>query len=129
MAIANLLSGRVLWVRLADQSAWDGVEIRKNPRKWLGEVFWTHGAQVPQESRAPCPTLFCTGANAGCTGARGFSLPRSIGPKDLLHPLLTTFGDLLAKFHGRGRGGVQLLKAKPGPKTQSIRTDHPPKNS
>ena len=37
---------------------------------------------------------------------------------------------LFGKFHrGGGRGGVQLLKAKPGPKPQSIRTGHPPRNS
>ena len=35
----------------------------------------------------------------------------------------------VVSFTAGGRGGVQLLKVKPGPRTQPIRTDHPPKNS
>ena len=34
---------------------------------------------------------------------------------------------MVVNFTAGGHGGVQLLKSKPGPKTQYIRTDHPPK--
>ena len=56
----------------------------------MQKVFWTQGAKVSQEFLTPCATLFRTGATPGCAGARGF---RSLGSKDLLHPLLNTFGD------------------------------------
>ena len=61
-------------------------------RKWLGEG--PKGLSDPGSKGLPrvfctTQTLFCTGATLFCTSARGLC---SLGPKDLLHPLLTTFG-------------------------------------
>ena len=65
-----------------------GVENRKIPESGserVQKVFWIPRARVSQESLAPCATLFCT-------VTRDF---RALASKDLLLPLLTTFGIFL----------------------------------
>ena len=94
---------------------WDAVDLgncpkRESLQKWLGEVakglfdsFGTREQKVsqesfspPQPSFAPVQPHFAPVAEASCLR----------GPKDLLHPLLTTFGN----FHFSGNfPGLQLL--------------------
>ena len=55
-------------------------------------MFWTQGAKVSQESFAPpklgfAPVQLCFAPVQEAFGA--------LGPKDLSHPLLTTFGNFL----------------------------------
>ena len=54
--------------------------------------FWTQGAKVTQESFAPPKPSFAPVRNGVAPVQEAFHSP---GPKDLLHPLLTTFGDFL----------------------------------
>ena len=73
-----------------------------NSRKWLGEgakglfgLFWAQGAKVSQESFAPPKPSFAP-VQPHFAPVQEASCSR--GPKDLLHPLLTTFGN----FHFSG---------------------------
>ena len=85
-------------VVLQTKLQWERGSKIGNSRKWLRE-----GAKRfffgPRERKAPC-----TGAKWGCTSAKqvseGARLSKtllgdlcSLGPKDLLHPLVTTFGN------------------------------------
>ena len=87
-------------IKFFDHKSWEATELgncpkRENPQKWSGEGakgFWTQGAKVTQESFAPPKPSFAPVRNEVAPVQEAFCL---LGPKDLLHPLLTTFGDLL----------------------------------
>ena len=79
-----------------NQAAWESeskrVEIPESGYERVQKVFWTQGAKVSQESLAPSETCFAP--------VQPYFVPvqetfRSLGPKDLLHPLVTTFGKFL----------------------------------
>ena len=80
-----------------------------NSPKWLGEgekkVFWTHGAKVCQGSLTPSETFF---APVQLKFAPVKKVFRSLGPKDLLHPLLTTFGNFQCSTRSPKRLGLQF---------------------
>ena len=58
----------------------------------MQKVFWTQGAKVTRESFAPPKPSFAAVRNGVAPVQEAF---RSLGPKDLLHPLLATFGDFV----------------------------------
>ena len=57
-------------------------------------MFWTQGAKVSQKSFAPPKPCF---APVQLSFAPVQEVFNALGPKDLLHPLLTTFGN----FHSQ----------------------------
>ena len=97
---------------------WDAVDLgncpkRESLQKWLGEgakglfdSFWAQGAKVSQESLAPPKPSFAP-VQPHFAPVQEASCSR--GPKDLLHPLLTTFGDF--PFSGNFPG-LQLPKSR-----------------
>ena len=52
-------------------------------------MFWTQGAKVPQESFAPPKPCFAPVRLSFAPMQEAFG---TLGPRDLLHPLLTTLG-------------------------------------
>ena len=74
---------------------WEKARKEKIPTSGQGrvqKVFWTQGAKVTQASFAPPKPSFAPVRNGVAPVQEAF---RSLGPKGLLHPLLTTFGDCL----------------------------------
>ena len=67
-------------------------EIPESGYERVQKVSWTEGAKVSRESLAPSETCFEPVQPYFAPVQEAF---RSLGPKDLLHPLLTTFGDFL----------------------------------
>ena len=55
----------------------------------MQKVFWTQGAKVSQESFAPQKPCFAPVQLSFAPVQEAFG---ALGPKDLLHPLLTTLG-------------------------------------
>ena len=79
----------------------------------MQKVFWTQGAKVSEKSLAPVQNPFCTGAKAVLGGAKDFFGDLcSLGPKDLLHPPLSTFGNFPFSVNFPG---PQLPKGRPSP--------------
>ena len=79
-------------------------------------MFWTHGAKVSQESFAPPKPCFAPVQPFFAPVQEDFG---TLGPKHLLHPLLTTFGKFpvsgpLPEPWGRkpwaGRGIISILR-------------------
>ena len=71
----------------------------------MQKVVWT------EERKASCTgaTWGCTGAKQGCTRCKWLLGDLcAVGPRDLLHPLLTTFGDFPIFDPSPWRSGLQL---------------------
>ena len=79
-------------------------------QNWGPEEHALTGAKVPEKSFAPPKTPFCTGAKWGFGWCkRLFGDLCSRGPKDLLHPPLSAFGNFPFSVNCPG---LRLPKAK-----------------
>ena len=90
--------------KVANQSAGEGSKIGKSPgvaRRGRKRSF------EPRERKASCTdaTWGCNGANQGCTWCKRLLGDLcGVGPKDLLHPRLTTYA-LVCNWRGPLRAG------------------------
>ena len=89
----------------------DGSKIGKSPKvvgRGCKRSFGPTAQRSPKSLVHQVQPCFApvTSANPGCTGAEAF---RSLGSKDLLHSLLTTFGDFPIFDPSPKRSGLQCM--------------------
>ena len=78
---------------VVNQRLWERARKWGNPGKWLGEGakgLLNQGSKGLPSVSCTIRTLLCAGAPHVAPGQKAFC---SLGPKDLLHPHLTTFGN------------------------------------
>ena len=79
----------------------------------MQKVFWTQGAKVSKKSFAPPKTAFAPVQNVVAPVQEALC---SLGPKDLLHPPLSTFGNFTFRSIQGGPG------TEPEPETGTVGT-------
>ena len=78
----------------------------------MQKVFWAQGAKVSQESFAPPKPCFAPVQLSFAPVQEAFG---TLAPKDLLHPLLTTFGNFEVSGRCSRTFGLQLWHSKNNP--------------
>ena len=73
----------------------------------MQKVFWTQGAKVSEKSFAPPKTAFAPVQNGVAPVQEALC---SLGPKDLLHPPLSTFGNFPFRSISQARSFPRLVQ-------------------